>query len=164
MDALHILDCVLLEKGQAIETDDNALLFRVQFGLDTGVIYFMKLYLMFYPYTFWWDLFSIISIEGGIKKISWKCRCEIRNRLRLHKEFDSIVHWFGRHVGLAQSLTFVSDGHVRWILFFCSIAGKQIVSIVMYTHLQLSSRLSKSSVVLKEYLCESRIELIFAAR
>ena len=68
MDALHILDCVLLEKGQAIETDDNALLFRVQFGLDTGVIYFMKLYLMFYPYTFWWDLFSIISIEGGIKK------------------------------------------------------------------------------------------------
>ena len=52
MDALHILDCVLLEKGQAIETDDNALLFRVQFGLDTGVIYFMKLYLMFYTYTF----------------------------------------------------------------------------------------------------------------
>ena len=37
---------VLLEKGQAIETDDNALLFRVHFGLDTGVIYFMKLYLM----------------------------------------------------------------------------------------------------------------------
>ena len=48
MDALHILDCVLLEKGQAIETDDNALLFRVQFGLNTGVIYFLKLYLMFY--------------------------------------------------------------------------------------------------------------------
>ena len=39
---------VLLEKGQAIETDDNALLFRVQFGLNTGVIYFLKLYLMFY--------------------------------------------------------------------------------------------------------------------
>ena len=46
MDALHILDCVLLEKGQAIETDDNALLFRVQFGLNTGVIYFLKLYLI----------------------------------------------------------------------------------------------------------------------
>ena len=42
MDALHILDCVLLEKGQAIETDDNALLFRVQFDLDTGVIYFFE--------------------------------------------------------------------------------------------------------------------------
>ena len=71
-------------------------------------------------------------------------------------DFDPIVLWFGRHVGLAQSLTFVSDGHVRWILFFCSIAGKQIVSIVMYTHLQLSFRLSKSSVVLKE---DGKVEL-----
>ena len=51
MDSLHILDCVLLEKGQAIETDDNALLFRVQFSLGTGFIYFMKLYLMFYTLT-----------------------------------------------------------------------------------------------------------------
>ena len=39
---------------------------------------------------FGWDFFSIISIEEGIKKISWKCRCEIRNRLRLHKEFDPL--------------------------------------------------------------------------
>ena len=97
-------------------------------------------------------------------KISWKCRCEIRKSIRLHKEFDSIVHWFGKHVGLAQSLTFVSDGHVRWILFFCSIAGKQIVSIVMYTHLQLSSKLNKSSVRRPERRCESRIKLIFVAR
>ena len=67
MDALHILDCVLLEKGQAIETDDNALLFRVQFGLDTGVIYFMKLYLNLLYINFLDVIYFLSSIEGGIK-------------------------------------------------------------------------------------------------
>ena len=61
---------VLLEKGQAIETDDNALLFRVHFGLDTGVIYFMKLYLMFYLQTFCMRLnFYHINKRKGQKNL-----------------------------------------------------------------------------------------------
>ena len=68
MDALHILDCVLLEKGQAIETDDNALLFRVQFGLDTGVIYFMKLYIFDVLYIHFLMRFIFYHINRGRDK------------------------------------------------------------------------------------------------